>query len=172
VSRIGIEQLLYQMDWAFEGDAERPDQSWHAVLVNLASSPHDEWDWKPDGATRTIASLAIELGYAKYVYDSHCFGDGSIDWNKPGSVPLPRSRSQDDMVAYLRAAHDALRGHVASLQDDAQLLELRPGPWPERGTYPIRWLVNNMIQHDLYHAGEINHLRALRQGNDDGRDDD
>jgi hypothetical protein len=23
-----------------------------------------------------------------------------------------------------------------------------------------------MIQHDLYHAGEINHIRALRQRND------
>jgi len=29
-----------------------------------------------------------------------------------------------------------------------------------------RWLIGVMIEHDLYHAGEINHLRALRHGND------
>lgn len=166
MGRTGIEQLLYMMDWAFEGDPERPDQSWHAVLVNLASSPRDQWEWKPEGAARTIARLVLELGYCKYVYDSHCFGDGSMDWAVSGSVPLPKGGSAADMVDYLRGAHAALRGHVAALEDDAQLLEPRPGPFRDRGNYPVRWLVNNMIQHDLYHAGEINHLRALRQGND------
>jgi hypothetical protein len=29
-----------------------------------------------------------------------------------------------------------------------------------------RWIITAMIQHDLYHAGEINHLRALIQGTD------
>jgi len=30
----------------------------------------------------------------------------------------------------------------------------------------LRAIIGVMIAHDLYHAGEINHLRALRQGND------
>jgi len=29
-----------------------------------------------------------------------------------------------------------------------------------------RWIIAVMIEHDLYHAGEINHIRALRQRND------
>jgi len=29
-----------------------------------------------------------------------------------------------------------------------------------------RWIINMIIQHDLYHAGEINHLRVLHQQND------
>jgi hypothetical protein len=37
-------------------------------------------------------------------------------------------------------------------------------PWGmEANTH---WIVNSKIQHDLYHAGEINHIRALRQRND------
>jgi hypothetical protein len=28
-----------------------------------------------------------------------------------------------------------------------------------------RWIVSSKIQHDLYHTGEINHIRALRQRN-------
>jgi hypothetical protein len=29
-----------------------------------------------------------------------------------------------------------------------------------------RWIIKSMIEHDLYHAGEINRMRALRQEND------
>ena len=29
-----------------------------------------------------------------------------------------------------------------------------------------RWIITVMIQHDLYHAGEINHIRSLRQQSD------
>jgi hypothetical protein len=29
-----------------------------------------------------------------------------------------------------------------------------------------RWIITMIIQHDLYHAGEINHIRALHQHND------
>jgi hypothetical protein len=32
--------------------------------------------------------------------------------------------------------------------------------------YPIRWFIGVMIQHYAYHAGEINHIRALHQGDD------
>jgi hypothetical protein len=33
-----------------------------------------------------------------------------------------------------------------------------------------RWIIAVMIEHDPYHAGEINHLRALHQQNDLWRD--
>ena len=32
--------------------------------------------------------------------------------------------------------------------------------------FPIRWFVGVKIQHFAYHAGEINHIRALHQRND------
>jgi hypothetical protein len=31
---------------------------------------------------------------------------------------------------------------------------------------PTRWIVMVMIQHDLYHASEINHLGSLYRGDD------
>ena len=31
---------------------------------------------------------------------------------------------------------------------------------------PTRFLIVNMIEHDVYHAGEINHTRALLQNDD------
>ncbi len=167
MGRSAIEQLLWMMDSAFEGDPAKPTQSWHAVLVNLASSPRDEWDWAPPGGARTIFSLVRELGVCKLVYDNQAFGDGSMDWDVPGTVPaIGTTATYDGVVAWLRDAHGRLRGHVAELKDDAQLLEPRPGPFGDGRSYETRWLVNTMIQHDLYHAGEINHIRALRQRND------
>ncbi len=38
-------------------------------------------------------------------------------------------------------------------------------PWGTEAN--TRWIVNNMIQHDTYHSGEINHIRALHQRNDE-----
>jgi hypothetical protein len=32
--------------------------------------------------------------------------------------------------------------------------------------HETRWFIVTMIEHNLYHAGEINHIRALSQGND------
>ena len=66
----------------------------------------------------------------------------------------------------------ALRQHlsptkvnIAALKDDAELTRQRGAPWGD--VRETRWLITTMIEHDLYHAGEINHLRALRQGNDE-----
>jgi hypothetical protein len=48
--------------------------------------------------------------------------------------------------------------------DDAGLEESRKSHWGEM--YPVRFFAGVMIQHYAYHAGEINHIRALHQGND------
>ena len=50
------------------------------------------------------------------------------------------------------------------LEDDAELLAPRMLPW--RAHRPTRGIVSTMIEHDLYHAGEINHVRSLLAGND------
>jgi hypothetical protein len=99
---------------------------------------------------------------------SKAFGDGSVDWDNPGSIPTVDIPNNQQVVEWLSESHRQLRDRVAGLEDDAQLLEQRPSYWGE--DREIRWQVNTMIQHDLYHAGEINHIRALHQENDDEDD--
>jgi hypothetical protein len=36
----------------------------------------------------------------------------------------------------------------------------------DEGRRETRWIISVMIQHDLYHAGEINHVRSLLSGDD------
>lgn len=53
---------------------------------------------------------------------------------------------------------------VRALPDDTELDREGLTNWGER--LPTRVTVRIMIAHDLYHAGEINHLRALIQKTD------
>lgn len=169
MSRAGIEQLLYMMDRAFAGDPATPGQQWHAVLVNLASVDPKDWSWLPENGARSILTLIEELGACKYVYDSQSFGDGSIDWNRPESMPvLPPETQPEAVLDWLREGHRRLRGHVAALEDDAELLRLRLSP--QGDMRETRWIIGTIIEHDTYHSGEINHLRALRQDNDQGNE--
>ena len=76
---------------------------------------------------------------------------------------LDNEPSIADVVAWLCEGHRRLREHVAALNDEELL---RPRRTNKDEMKETRWIIAVMIEHDLYHAGEINHIRALRQGND------
>lgn len=158
MSRAGVDQLLYLMDTAFEGERE------HSLLSNLRSVTEDDWTSAPAEAHRSIFDIVRHVGECKYVYENHAFGDCSMRWDRPGTVPTVESDvAKAGAIDRLREGQRLLRERVAAL-DDEELLTPRRTNWGER--YETRRIIAIMIQHDLYHAGEINHLRALRQGND------
>jgi len=165
MSRAGIETLLYMMDMAFEGRTNEVWGNWHALLENLGSVRDEDWTWLPEGGHRTIFHLVSDLGMCKYAYASAAFDDGSMNWDRAGTIPeLEAGCTPAIAVEYLRTAQDYWRSKVDELQDDAELTKERRGPWGTQ--HETRWLIKTMIEHDIYHAGEINHLRALAQGND------
>ena len=160
MSRAIIEQLLYIMDEAFEGAEQE-----HSLLGNLRPLREDDWDWLPSGGARSIFEIVRHVGECKYVYVNHAFGDASMRWDRPGTVPTVESETgRPAVIEWLREGQRRWRGKIADLNDDDQLLRPRRANWGRE--YETRWLVNVLIQHDLYHAGEINHIRALRHGND------
>jgi uncharacterized damage-inducible protein DinB len=162
----GIEQSLYMMDLAFEGDPSLGHRNWHSLLVNLDSVSDSDWLWHPEDGRRSVFDIVQHVGACKYVYDNHAFGDGSMRWDRPGSIPwVEPVSSPDEVLQWLKQGQRQLREHLAALDDDAELYTPRLSNWGIK--YETRWLINTMIQHDLYHAGEINHLRALHQGNDE-----
>jgi len=159
MGKSGVEQLLYLLDEAFEGSEE------HSLLGNLRTVTPDDWLWVPPSGGRSIFDLVRHVGECKYVYENHAFGDGSMHWDRPGTVPsVERDTPLPSVIEWLREGQRRLRDGIAALADDADLLLHRRANWGE--TYETRWIISVMIQHDLYHAGEINHIRALRQGND------
>jgi len=155
-----IEQLLYLMDEAFDGEGHE-----HSLLANVRSVKDDDWHRVPAGGSRPIFEIVYHVGICKYVYDNHAFGDGSMRWDKPRSLPdIRREASRDEVVAWVREGQRLLRGNVEALNSDEELLTLRRSNWGQE--YETRWLISVMIEHDLYHAGEINHIRAILTGDD------
>ncbi len=152
-----VDQLLYLLDEAFEGE------DWHSLLTNLRDVAPEEWRWVPPGGQRSIRDLVQHVGSCKFMYDNHAFGDATLDWEHPLVVGDEALADAASAIAWLRDGHAGLRRSIAGL-DDAELLRPRRTNWGE--LKETRWIVAVMIQHDLYHAGEINHLRSLCHGED------
>lgn len=148
-NRSGVEQLLYLLGEAFE-----------TVMANVRSLDDDDWEWEPAGGRRTIIGILRHIAGAKHMNDDYAFGPGQYNWEEP---PMSIERPLPELIDWLRDGQRRLIDHVATL-DDAELLKPRRVHWGrERET---RWIIANVITHDLFHAGEINHIRALHQAND------
>jgi len=162
--RGGIESLLDLMDEAFRGRGIEESNESQALLTNLASVTPEQWRALPAGAVRSIADIAGHVGACKIMYDDYAFGLGTLKFGTPEVEPFAAGGSQTDMIAWLIEAHARLVADEAALADDAQLDVLRPTNWGEQR--PTRWIVAAMVTHDAYHAGEINHIRSLLDGDD------
>jgi hypothetical protein len=164
MTRDTIEHLLFLMDNAFEGVGEARTDGYHSLLTNLGSVAEDDWQWVPPYGKRSIAAIVGHVGWAKYMYDNHSFGDATMTFETmPDAGQVGRTPDMAEMIDWLKKGHRRLRRHVAGLTDD-RLLEPSRTNWGEMKD--IRWIIATMIEHDLYHAGEINHIRALHQQND------
>jgi uncharacterized damage-inducible protein DinB len=164
-SRGGVEALLYLLDEAFRGrDIEESNES-QALLPNLATVPDDAWQAVPERAVRTIEAIVVHVGACKIMYDDHAFGTARLRFGTPEVEPWPAGAApRGEVVAWLEEAHARLVAHIGALADDSELDRRRPANWgQERET---RWLIAAMITHDAYHAGEINHIRSLLDGDD------
>lgn len=161
--RSAINELTILFDHVLEEHGFGWDH-WHSILWNLHNVRPDDWDQAPAGGGRSIRQLVLHIGDGWLTYNSTVFGDGSrkwgdrnIDGTEPGTTPMELER-------WLRLAHAGLRDSISSLTDD-QLAVVRNAPWGDE--YEIRRLIELQIQTSFYHIGEINHIRALLQGNDD-----
>jgi uncharacterized damage-inducible protein DinB len=160
----GIEALLDLMDEAFRGAGIEDSNESQALLTNLATVSDEQWRGRLPHVERTIESIAGHVGACKIMYDDYAFGAGTLQWATPEVEPYAAGGSRTEVTAWLRDAHDRLVEHVSALSDDAELDALRLTNWGEER--PTRWIIAAMITHDAYHAGEINHLRSLLDGDD------
>ena len=158
MAQVAVAELLYLLDQAF-GDHEA-----HALLANLRDLEPEEWEWAPPDGQRSCRAIVAHVGWAKYMYENYAFGDASMRGDDPFLLTPERPETPPaDVLAWLAEGHARFRRSVATLTDD-DLPRPRKANWGEE--YETRWLIATIIQHDTYHAGEINHLRALRRGAD------
>src|SRR5215469_4893229 len=152
-----VSQLLYLLDEGFQGT------EWHSLLSNLKSLTSEDWLWVPPLGQRSIRDITGHVGGCKFMYHNHAFGDAQLTWDDPLVDGCDALSTIALAIGWLREGHARLRQSIAAL-DDAELLRPRMTNWGE--LKETRWIIAMMIQHDLYHAGEINHIRSLRHQHD------
>jgi uncharacterized damage-inducible protein DinB len=159
MGRAAVETLAYLLDEAFEGNEE------HSLLGNLTHVTPEDWLARPVEGGRTIRAIAKHAGIVKHLYWEHLFGPARLSYGDISALSPPDAERADieGMKAWMRDGHRKFRDGVLALTDD-QLAEPRQNHAGEAGD--TRWIIGTVIQHDVYHAGEINHLRAQRQGDD------
>jgi hypothetical protein len=144
-------------------------QAFDALFANLKDLRDDDWIWIPAGGNRSIRAIVGHIASCKVMYDNHAFGDASLTWMDPrfDEAQSPAANAEFDagrLVDWLRESDLRLRRSVDALQDDGELDRQRRVNWG--GTRETRWIINRLVHHDGFHAGEINHLRAIHQQND------
>jgi uncharacterized damage-inducible protein DinB len=159
-SHTAIDTLAWLIEDAFEGDLDQ------ALLRNLQGLRDEDWTALPAGAGRSIADFLEHVGWSKWMYEDYAFGSASLRGDQPPLVPSnsARSRPPQELLAWLTKGHHRWLSSVRALEGDSELERERPTNWGDR--LPTRVLIRIMIGHDFYHAGEINHIRALLQGTD------
>lgn len=159
MAHTAIETLVWLLEDAFEGDTD------HALLPNLRDLREDDWLAVPPGGGRSIAEILEHVGWAKWMYEDYAFGSASLRGDVPPMVMEDlRPRPKGALLEWLREGHRRFVASVAALKDDLELDRPRLANWGE--LLPTRTLIRLIIAHDFYHAGEINHMRALLQGTD------
>ena len=158
MQRPRIDEILRLMDMAFES-------SQHSLLSNIGTVQDSSWGRPPEGANRSIRDIVGHVGMFKYMYASHGFRDAGMDYDDPPASPAPeRLTDPARAIEWLREAHLYLTDCIRELESDAELEALRKAHWGSLVT--TYHLVTTMLEHDLYHAGEINRTRAMLQQDD------
>jgi uncharacterized damage-inducible protein DinB len=154
-----VAELVYLLDQAFEANDE------HSLLGNLSTVTAEDWRAQAPEGSRSIRALAAHAGVAKYLYADHLFGAATLTYRDAlrRSPAVHRQRPMADAIDWLRDGHRLLRDRLLTLTD-ADLALPRRTHWGE--VRETRGILSVLIMHDVYHAGEINHLRALRQDDD------
>jgi uncharacterized damage-inducible protein DinB len=159
-SRIAIDTLAWLIEDAFEGDPA------HSMMANLHDLRDEDWTALPAGSGRSIADIVEHVAWAKWMYENYAFGSATMQGDQPPLIPADgaRSRPHDELLKWLIEGHQHWLTSVQALRDDTELDHDRLTNWGDR--LPTRVIIRIMIAHDLYHAGEVNHIRALIQGTD------
>jgi uncharacterized damage-inducible protein DinB len=162
MTRIAIEVWERRLKAAYRNDP------FHALRKNVESVRPDEWGVRPaehsveEFGTQpelSICDLVLHVAGAKHMYADRIFGAAELEWEQ---IRLPASLDMDSVLAWLEEGHRQLADGLAALEDDAALAEQRPAPW--RTPMTREQLLGIVINHDLYHSGEINRQRALIRG--------
>lgn len=154
-----ISVLLQAIDQAFD------HRSWHGTNLkgSIRGLTPAAASWRPAPQRHNIWEIVVHAAYWKYIVRRRLIGEakGSFplsgsNWFERPTVGPPTPSSWKADVALLTEMHRGLREAVAQL--DEKKLSFRPAGSKVRNLD----LITGIAAHDLYHAGQIQLLKRLR----------
>ncbi len=158
-----IAQLLVSIDQAYDR------QSWHGTNLrgSLRGVTAEESAWRPAPGRHNIWELVVHSAYWKYSARRQMLGEPKGTFPYPGADFFPRpdpaspvsaERAWAEDLAVLASMHKSLRAAIAGLSPE----ELA-GPSRGRKGRQMLDIAVGVAAHDLYHAGQIQLLKRLRE---------
>jgi uncharacterized damage-inducible protein DinB len=144
-----IERILDQLKRAYEGNA------WHgpSVLETLAGITAAQAHARPLANAHSIWELVQHIAVWEDVGRRRLSGDRApIAISSPEDWPPPEDTSE---AAWERAKASLNRGHQALVEAIARTPETRLDEPIFEGMSTVYVTLHGVIQHDLYHAGQI-----------------
>jgi uncharacterized damage-inducible protein DinB len=139
-------------------------QSWHGTNLrgSLRGVTARQAAWRPARGRHNIWELAVHAAYWKYAVLRRLTGAKRGSFAIEGSNWFARPVQPTDAawkadLALLERTHRELRAAIAALP--AAGLRARV-----QGKRTAAWLLAGIAAHDLYHAGQIQLIKRLRQG--------
>ena len=148
-----IERILDQLKRAFEGNA------WHGPSVRevLAGITAEQAHARPLQNAHSIWELVHHIAVWENVGRRRLTGDrAAIDISSPEDWP-PADDTDDAAWEQAKAALD--RGHQALVEAITKVTESRLDAPVFEGMSTVYVTLHGVIQHDLYHAGQIAMLK-------------
>jgi len=145
--------------WIEEGFSRK---AWHGPNLRGTIRRVDsaQASWRPAGGRHNIAEIVVHCAYWKYAIRRRIHGDKRGSFVLKGSnwfaLPDPLTEAQwRDYAKHLEAEHQALLDAVASVPM-TELCRTKSGPGKGIAAH-----VYGIAMHDVYHAGQIQTLKAL-----------
>jgi uncharacterized damage-inducible protein DinB len=150
-----VRRINDQLRRAFEGEA------WHgpSLMEILSGVTAEQAAAKPLVAAHSIWEIVLHIAFWEEVSRRRLEGDDAKYQAEDGLFTISDTSEEGWQAALekLKQSNTALREAVARL-DDERLRERAAGQ-----EYSIYFLLHGVIQHDLYHAGQIALLKKSQQ---------
>jgi uncharacterized damage-inducible protein DinB len=147
-----VDRIRDQFQRVWDGDA------WHgpplAQLLDSIDSATSQW--RPARGAHTIQDLASHITF--WIDAAHRRLDGETYLPESGDWELPPSESWEGTVARLRTTYQSLVDAIAATPASRLRDPVAGKP------YDVYVLLHGVLQHTLYHAGQIAMMRRLAGG--------
>jgi hypothetical protein len=147
-----VDRIRDQFERAWDGDA------WHGppLAELLGSITAAASQWCPAAGAHTIQELASHITF--WLDAAHRRLGGEAYLPTGGDWDVPSGEGWDGTVARLRETYSSLVNAIATTADSRL-------PDPVAGKpYDVYVLLHGVLQHTLYHAGQLAMMRRLAGG--------